>query len=172
MSFLFTFKLPVPGLNPFSSPAQSPSEASPDFGYAEPPPVPSRSRPARPNNINQRRPSPSPSPAAPLSRKRGWDPSLAEPSQSAATLASSSGYLDTPAKYREMADEFELEDMAASVSGACSSLSIILFAVAWCVHGPGLPRNTIHTSHYPAPIANEHGGTGAGGVRMDAYFTC
>ncbi|KAJ7364124.1 hypothetical protein DFH08DRAFT_838389 [Mycena albidolilacea] len=115
MSFLFTFKLPVPGLNPFSSPAQSPSEAPADFGYAEPPPVPSRSPPVRPNNINQRRPSPSPSPAAPLSRKRGWDPSLAEPSQSAATLASSSGYLDTPAKYREMADEFELEDMAASV---------------------------------------------------------
>ncbi|KAJ7903442.1 hypothetical protein B0H14DRAFT_3079604 [Mycena olivaceomarginata] len=95
MSFLFTFKLPVPGLNPFSSPAQSPSEHPPTSDM-----------------LNLRRPSP----AAPLSRKRGWDPSLAEPSQSAATLASSSGYLDTPAKYREMADEFELEDMAASTA--------------------------------------------------------
>ncbi|KAJ6513173.1 hypothetical protein C8R45DRAFT_962695 [Mycena sanguinolenta] len=118
MPFPFTFKLAVPGLNPFSSPT---SEVPPNLGYASHSADDSnRSRPARPNNINQRRPSPSPSPA-PLSRKRGWDPSLAEPCQSAATLASSSGYLDTPAKYREMvarqsADEFELEDMAASAS--------------------------------------------------------
>ncbi|KAF8206344.1 hypothetical protein K438DRAFT_1817036 [Mycena galopus ATCC 62051] len=120
MPFPFTFKLAVPGLNPFSSPTE---EAPPDlgYGYASPSAEVSRSRPARPNNINQRRPSPSPSPAAPLSRKRGWDPSLAEPSQSSATLASSSGYLDTPAKYREMVarqsgDEFELEDLTGSVS--------------------------------------------------------
>ncbi|KAJ7274318.1 hypothetical protein B0H12DRAFT_1199637 [Mycena haematopus] len=120
MPFPFTFKLAVPGLNPFSSPT---SEAPPNLGYASRSPDESRSRPARPSNINQRRPSPSPSPA-PLSRKRGWDPSLAEPSQSAATLASSNGYLDTPAKYREMvvrqsADEyaeFEMEDMTASAS--------------------------------------------------------
>ncbi|KAF7374825.1 hypothetical protein MSAN_00368300 [Mycena sanguinolenta] len=118
MPFPFTFKLAVPGLNPFSSPT---SEAPPNLGYTSHSADEfNRSRPARPNNINQRRPSPSPSPA-PLSRKRGWDPSLAEPSQSAATLASPSGYLDTPAKYREMvarqsADEFELEDMAASAS--------------------------------------------------------
>ncbi|TFK68759.1 hypothetical protein BDN72DRAFT_878858 [Pluteus cervinus] len=38
----------------------------------------------------------------PLSKKRGWEPTFAEPSQSSATLASSNGYLDTPAKYREM----------------------------------------------------------------------
>jgi len=121
MPFPFTFKLAVPGLNPFSSPAETPSEAPPNLGYTSQSPDEPRSRPARPNNINHRRPSPSPSLAAPLSRKRGWDPSLAEPSQSAATLASSSGYLDTPAKYREMVvrqsgDEFELEDMTVSVS--------------------------------------------------------
>ncbi|KAF9474758.1 hypothetical protein BDN70DRAFT_884476 [Pholiota conissans] len=55
--------------------------------------------------INHRRPSPSPSPSpAVLSRKRGWEP---DPSPSwsttSLTLASTSGYLDTPAKYREMA---------------------------------------------------------------------
>ncbi|KAJ7714967.1 hypothetical protein DFH07DRAFT_863103 [Mycena maculata] len=118
MSFPFTFT--VPGLNPFSAAKGLPqSQANP--GSSSQSPDKPRSRPARPNNINQRRPSPSPSPTAPVSRKRGWDPSLAEPSQSTATLASSSGYLDTPAKYREMVaqqsgDEFELEDMTVSVS--------------------------------------------------------
>ncbi|KAJ7030409.1 hypothetical protein C8F04DRAFT_1113527 [Mycena alexandri] len=120
MPFPFTFKLAVPGLNPFSSPVEASSpQVQPTFGFSPQSPGHSRSRPARPHNINERRPSPSPSLAAPLSRKRGWDPSLAEPSQSAATFASSSGYLDTPAKYREMVmhqDEFELEDMSASVS--------------------------------------------------------
>ncbi|KAJ6531877.1 hypothetical protein B0H19DRAFT_1189055 [Mycena capillaripes] len=122
MPFPFTFKLAVPGLNPFSSPAETPPQPpQSSSGYISQSPEKPRSRPARPNNINQRRPSPSPSPAPPSSRKRGWDPSLAEPSQSTATLTSSSGYLDTPAKYREMValqtgDEFELEDMTASVS--------------------------------------------------------
>ncbi|KAJ7227270.1 hypothetical protein GGX14DRAFT_418869 [Mycena pura] len=119
MPFSFTFKLPVPGLNPFSAPAETLTEAQPGGAYACQFPDHPRSWPTRPTNIHQRRPSPSPSPSAPTSRKRGWDPSLAEPSQSAATLASSSGYLDTPAKYRDMAarqpvDEFELEDMNIS----------------------------------------------------------
>ncbi|KAJ7126909.1 hypothetical protein C8R44DRAFT_779870 [Mycena epipterygia] len=120
MPFPFTFKLPVPGLNPFSPPTETHPQPQATAGYTSQSPDTARSRPARPNNINNRRPSPSPSLSAPISRKRGWDPSLAEPSQST-TLASSSGYLDTPAKYREMVsrqsgDEFELEDMTASVS--------------------------------------------------------
>ncbi|KAF7336687.1 hypothetical protein MVEN_02103700 [Mycena venus] len=135
MPFPFTFKLPVPGLNPFSSPNETSSEAPKppsNLGFTSQSPDQPRSRPARPNNINQRRPSPSPSPAPPLSRKRGWDPSLAEPSQSAATLASSNGYLDTPAKYRDVmvarqsGDEFELEDMTVSVSGVCLFITIII----------------------------------------------
>ncbi|KAK7033189.1 hypothetical protein R3P38DRAFT_3393117 [Favolaschia claudopus] len=118
--FPFTFKLPVPGLNPFAQ-VETPSEAPPNPGYASQSPEVRRSRPARPNNVHQRRPSPSPSPAPITSRKRGWDPSLAEPSQSTATLASSSGYLDTPAKYRDMVgqhpgDEYEVEEMAMSVA--------------------------------------------------------
>ncbi|KAJ7707626.1 hypothetical protein B0H17DRAFT_1033300 [Mycena rosella] len=119
MPFPFTFKLAVPGLNPFASPTETHPHST--VASTSQSPEKPRSRPARPNNINNRRPSPSPSPSAPVSRKRGWEPSFAEPSQSAATLASSSGYLDTPAKYREMVarpsgDEFELEDMAVSVS--------------------------------------------------------
>ncbi|KAJ6494898.1 hypothetical protein C8R47DRAFT_1117738 [Mycena vitilis] len=117
--FPFTFKLAVPGLNPFSSPTETPPQPPSTVGSISQSPDEFRSRPLRPTNISHRRPSPSPSPA-PHSRKRGWDPSLAEPSQST-TLTSSSGYLDTPAKYRDMVahqsgDEFEMEDMAVSVS--------------------------------------------------------
>ncbi|KAF6753135.1 hypothetical protein DFP72DRAFT_849497 [Ephemerocybe angulata] len=45
---------------------------------------------------------------APVSRKRGWEPSNSSPSGSQTTLASGSGYLDTPAKYREMAEMLEV----------------------------------------------------------------
>ncbi|KAJ3502183.1 hypothetical protein NLJ89_g9004 [Agrocybe chaxingu] len=129
MVFPFTFNFTVPGLpNPFASSStstepqsqqqnrthqtsvvNSPSQAPPYH------PIPSQvaynpseavrtRRISRANlpKINRPRPSPSPSPA-PLSRKRGWEPTFAEPSASTATLTSTSGYLDTPAKYRDMA---------------------------------------------------------------------
>ena len=103
--FPFTFKLSVPGLsNPFTAPPVIPPELPPaaqdrtglhDHAHEK--------RPRR------QRPSPSPTPSLspppqqqPLSRKRGWEPTFAEPSRSTATLASSAGYLDTPAKYREL----------------------------------------------------------------------
>ncbi|KAF8202130.1 hypothetical protein BJ912DRAFT_1037791 [Pholiota molesta] len=59
--------------------------------------------------INRPRPSPSPSPSpAVLSRKRGWEPDPSPNwSTTSLTLASTSGYLDTPAKYREMAGNEE-----------------------------------------------------------------
>ncbi|RDB15966.1 hypothetical protein Hypma_003571 [Hypsizygus marmoreus] len=106
MPFSFTFKLSVPGLsNPFSSTALS----------APVPPTPSTSSDSidRRQKISRRRPSPvfdSPSKAR-ASRKRGWEPTFAEPSQSSATYTSTGGYLDTPAKYRDMADELNLHDM-------------------------------------------------------------
>ncbi|TFK39514.1 hypothetical protein BDQ12DRAFT_665338 [Crucibulum laeve] len=100
--FPFTFKLTVPGLsNPFATP--------------DPPQIPvlapasEENTSDRPRNragmqkISRRPPSPASSPPVPVSRKRGWEPSFAEPSQSTTTLASTSGYLDTPAKYRAMA---------------------------------------------------------------------
>lgn len=61
-------------------------------------------------------------PSLPLSRKRGWVPSEPEVSQAATIPASSSGYLDTPAKYRdftitpEMRTEDEVEEMVAGES--------------------------------------------------------
>ena len=75
MPFPFTFIFNVPGtINPFST-------------YVGASPQPRRFHP----------PSPSPSPTpTPLSRKRRWQPSLAEPSRSTTTITSTTGYLDTP----------------------------------------------------------------------------
>lgn len=52
------------------------------------------------------------------SRKRGWTPAFSELSEPATVPASTSGYLDTPSKYRDLSmtpsnDEAELEEMAA-----------------------------------------------------------
>ncbi|KAG5643365.1 hypothetical protein DXG03_001013 [Asterophora parasitica] len=113
MPFPFTFNLAVPGLsNPFAGTSTS--------GQAPPTSV---DRPGKKlkQKITRQRPTPGSSPSpAPLTRKRGWEPTFAEPSQSTATLTSTSarGYLDTPAKYRDMAearaDEFHEVEMFAS----------------------------------------------------------
>lgn len=98
MVFPFTFKLNIPGLvNPFTKSHQTPTvSTSHDSDMNRNRAVLQKITRPRP------RPSPSPSPSpAPLSRKRGWEPSFAEPSQSTTTLASTAGYLDTPAKYRQ-----------------------------------------------------------------------
>lgn len=117
MPFSFTFKLAVPGLiNPFATPS---------------PPVP---RPVEPNsapaqrqaNFPRRRPSPLPS-AGQSSRKRGWEPAFADPSLSATTVASASGYLDTPAKYRQMSGnasaEASIENVHTDDAGVFSHLA-------------------------------------------------
>ncbi|KAL0572072.1 hypothetical protein V5O48_009890 [Marasmius crinis-equi] len=115
MPFPFTFNFSVPGLsNPFSPPP---------LGPPSPPVISGAStRITRQPNMNSidseteedilnigpgsshlspRLPSPQRT-----SRKRGWEPSYPEQSRSKAqtTLASSTGYLDTPSKYREMAE--------------------------------------------------------------------
>ncbi|KAF4569765.1 hypothetical protein EYR36_009566 [Pleurotus pulmonarius] len=108
VNFPFTFSFNVPGLtNPFVPPPQTPTRRpstrdderirSRTVNTATPLPTQDR--------FQRRRPIPSPSraPLPPLSRKRAWDPAFASPSESAATLASTSGYIDTPAKYRAMA---------------------------------------------------------------------
>ncbi|TRM65433.1 hypothetical protein BD626DRAFT_488777 [Schizophyllum amplum] len=120
MVFPFTFALSVPGIaNPFSS------NGAEDAVSSDPPPRP-QPNPAAGHTekiqITRRRPSPAPStsPSAPISRKRGWEPAFAEPSATATTLASSSGYLDTPAKYRDqlasMTDMQEIEDLTAAAA--------------------------------------------------------
>jgi len=122
MPFPFTFKLLPPGLsNPFSPLAIAAQPDSQADGSIE-------------LEVKRRRPSPGPSPsiAAPISRKRVWQPSFAEPSQSTTTIASTSGYLDTPSKYRDMTGspviiEHEFEDVH---SGICPFLT---FYSRYCI---------------------------------------
>ncbi|KAI0048787.1 hypothetical protein FA95DRAFT_1539388 [Auriscalpium vulgare] len=111
MPFNFTFTMPVPGIvNPFSAPPAPAPTAHAGNGLAPPP---------------TRRPHPSTlPPSLPMSRKRGWVPSEAEPSRAATSTASSSGYLDTPAKYRDFTitpeprEEDAIEEMVSSLPPA------------------------------------------------------
>lgn len=108
VNFPFTFSFNVPGLtNPFVPPPQTPTRRSSSRDDER---IRSRATNAATplptqDKFQRRRPIPSPSraPLPPLSRKRAWDPAFASPSESAATLASTSGYINTPAKYRAMA---------------------------------------------------------------------
>ncbi|KAJ8095055.1 hypothetical protein PM082_010273 [Marasmius tenuissimus] len=115
MPFPFTFNFLVPGLsNPFSSPSLVPPSAhdiprssSGTVRHPNVNPIDAENEedilnigpgPSNSSNLSSR--------ASPqrTSRKRGWEPSYVEPSQSQTTLASSNGYLDTPAKYRELVE--------------------------------------------------------------------
>ena len=121
MVFPFTFALNIPGvINPF----QGASNQSPDVGTNDNDVISRdsgtrRSRASLPK-ITHLRPSRSPTPV-PLSRKRGWEPSSSEPSYSTTTLASTAGYLDTPAKYRQnIPDEYHHITMSDSIDLACN----------------------------------------------------
>ncbi|KZP30434.1 hypothetical protein FIBSPDRAFT_1038115, partial [Athelia psychrophila] len=131
MPFPFTFSSPVyHAPNPFDTPTTNlkwaPVSAS-TSGHIRNLPVKRNDRPGP-----RRRPSPLLSSGydfdepAPLRRKRGWEPSLAEPACAATNAASTGGYLDTPAKYkyRDMVSGAarsredlgrEIEDMAADL---------------------------------------------------------
>ncbi|KAI0091574.1 hypothetical protein BDY19DRAFT_931183 [Irpex rosettiformis] len=120
MQFPFSFVFSVPGMvNPFapihSSPAPRPSkaeEAMNGAGYVKvmaPSSLSSRSQLASV-------PSQSQSP----SKKRGWMPAFSEPSEPVIIAASTSGYFDTPSKYKDLSgtpsrDEVEYDDMAADL---------------------------------------------------------
>ena len=122
MVFPFTFALNIPDImNPFTLRASNHIPVVGTNGKA----VIShdsdmrRSRAAF-QRITRLRPSRSPTPT-PLSRKRGWEPSISEPSYSTATLASTAGYLDTPAKYRQnIPDEYHHITMSDSIDLACN----------------------------------------------------
>jgi hypothetical protein len=101
MPFPFTFSFSVPGLhNPFTA-AQGPAvQRSRTDKQDASKAISRRIHPFPPSRCT----SPSPS-LVPLSRKRGWVPSIPEPSQAATSAASIGGYLDTPAKYKHMVHE-------------------------------------------------------------------
>ena len=117
MVFPFTFALSIPDIiNPFNVRASNQSYQTPVAGNA----VIShdsdmrRSRAAL-QKINRPRPPRSTTPT-PLSRKRGWEPSFSKPNYSTTTLASTTGYLDTPAKYRQnIPDEYHHITMSDSI---------------------------------------------------------
>ncbi|KAI0793855.1 hypothetical protein C8Q74DRAFT_1245438 [Fomes fomentarius] len=95
---VFSFSFNVPGIsNPFTQAAAAASESAPV-------PTLQFDTNSQPSVVPRRRP-PSPSLLPPLSRKRGWVPSSSEPSRPAPMHTSTIGYLDTPAKYRDMVDE-------------------------------------------------------------------
>ncbi|KAG2147808.1 uncharacterized protein EDB93DRAFT_1145301 [Suillus bovinus] len=106
MPFPFTFSFRVPGLhNPFTTqPAVKPSRNDRKDALLDPS-ISRRNRALPPPRRTSPSPSPSLSPSVPLNRKRGWIPSIPEPSQAATSAASTRGYLDTPAKYRDMVHE-------------------------------------------------------------------
>ncbi|EIM86533.1 uncharacterized protein STEHIDRAFT_121455 [Stereum hirsutum FP-91666 SS1] len=101
MVFNFTFSFGVPGIvNPFLAQAET-TDTSTQPNAATSAPVLeklSRSQVGPRSRLDHT----SLPPSAPLSKKRGWAPSNSEPIQPVSVNASSSGYLDTPAKYRDM----------------------------------------------------------------------
>ncbi len=125
--FSFTFKLAVPGLaNPFSPSSPSPSSVASTSSLSQTSASDGAIKAERlttgSGRVLSRRQRPrsnSPAPA-PLTRKRGWEPSYPEPSLSTTTLASSSGYLDTPAKYRDLA-HLTPDEIRAMTEGALSA---------------------------------------------------
>ena len=126
MVFPFTFALSIPGvINPFNLRAENQTPAAgtndSDNAVISHDSETRRSR-ASLQKITRLRPSRSPTPI-PLSRKRGWEPSLSKPNYSttSTTLASTSGYLDTPAKYRQnIPDEYHHITMSDSIDLACN----------------------------------------------------
>ncbi|KAH9935979.1 uncharacterized protein BXZ73DRAFT_89466 [Epithele typhae] len=119
MVFNFSFSLAVPGItNPFTAAAAELVAAEP--GAPQPPKFDKHFSTDNPRLAQSpRRRRPSPSPLLPVSRKRGWVPSNPEPSRAAPIHTSTSGYLDTPSKYREMAEENdehgELEELVVDL---------------------------------------------------------
>lgn len=122
MPFPFTFSLSVPGIsNPFTS------EPKAHTVQSERVPTSSATGVRHLGPCRRASVSPVPSSSSGLqSRKRGWEPAISQPSSAITTTATSTlGYLDTPARYRDMASdndfarsrehlEREIEDMAAS----------------------------------------------------------
>ncbi|KAI0272422.1 hypothetical protein BC834DRAFT_921892 [Gloeopeniophorella convolvens] len=102
MLFPFTFSMSVPGImNPFSRSQDSYVDSSPPVA-ATPPTRTTPRREEKPRPLPAHRPHSSSLPIpTPLAKKRGWQPSSPEPSVATAVPTSTSGYLDTPAKYRD-----------------------------------------------------------------------
>lgn len=113
MLFSFSFSFNVPGFsNPFSYNPESEYEKSSQHVVEEPTTSVTNSF----QGHDRKRPPSSISPTPPLCKKRGWVPSSSELSLTATSPASTSGFLDTPAKYRDFA-EFEADQVDNMIVG-------------------------------------------------------
>lgn len=140
MPFSFTFSLSVPGLNnPFlaatsqseSGSHQRPVDNDRQLGHTASSSssalIPARRIPIPPHRHRTLAAThlQSLSPPVPLARKRGWAPSSPEPSQATTNNTSTSGYLDTPAKYRNHMSEREPErETEEMIAGMCVLTSL------------------------------------------------
>ena len=123
MVFPFTFALNIPDvINPFTfrKSNQTPAVGTNGDAVISHESDTRRSRAALQKIARLRRTrTRSPTPTPPLSRKRGWEPSISEPRYST-TLASTAGYLDTPARYRQnIPDEYHHITMSDSIDQVC-----------------------------------------------------
>jgi hypothetical protein len=144
VSFPFTFKFSYPGLpNPFTpnyhphplsrySPLSLPHEdhTAPTSSCHSHEPVPmahSLNWFATLNPPSHITPTMHP---RPRNLKRGWEPAFAEASQSTTTLASSSGYLNTPAKCR-MTDTEAEHDQHQGRPSSCHAPKLCTWALGF-----------------------------------------
>lgn len=136
MVFNFTFSFGVPGLvNPFSAQAET-AEAS-ESSVTTAPVVEKLSRSqvgprSRPDHAYL-------PPPAPVSKKRGWVPSSSEPIQPVSVKASSSGYLDTPARYRDMVQGgagYEGREQSAEIQDVDAGMSMCQICLGFACMAP------------------------------------
>ena len=123
----FSFKFAVPGVsNPFTHTGTREHALAPGKANSHERDAPAAMHPsATADSRHTRRPaSPCLVPPQPLAKKRGWVLPNAEPSVSTAA-GSTTGYLDTPSKYRDMAENIEQDAMDEMVGGEHPSFSAL-----------------------------------------------
>lgn len=126
MPFPFSFKFAVPGVpNPFHNGRSQGSAPGMPKSVDEP----ATQAPVMAGRVPRRPGSPCLIPSQPLARKRGWVPSSSEISVPTAVGTSTNGYLDTPAKYREMAQNAEGDEIEEMVAGESSWFPLQMLSV-------------------------------------------
>lgn len=162
MPFSFSFRFAVPGLsNPFATQSVFTSNHGPR-ARPEPKPEPVDGdnswvvpAPAYPHHHISPTPSSSraSSSPAPISRKRGWVPSTSEPSQATIMNTSTSGFLDTPSKYREFVESQDSSDEV--VVGECPIFTFYYFVPfvmpITCLHSTFVLLYTLHPPSRKSP---------------------
>jgi hypothetical protein len=203
MPFNFSFTISIPGLtNPFSALAHAKTTADLKYQSEAKRSQPQRhlgdvfpsQLPREHTNISSkmadswtvvgsapsRLPTPTISPSAsslflPLnkSRKRGWIPASAEPSQAIVYTSSTSGFLDTPSKYRDMAGDDQDQSHEEVVVGKC----YLIYSVQCNIRSyiilnlQSFLRLPLFASNSSCPFAPFHLSTSVGQSSIIGHFT-